>query len=230
MKNILEAKPVEEVILREKKVISYIDKNDIYDKEILNIGCGWGWFEIQASKLGAKHITGIEPTEDGIATAVKHVVKDNVSFKIASGIDLPFEDESFDTVTSWEVLEHIPRKTEEKMFSEINRVLRKGGVFYMSTPRATFISKVMDPAWWLIGHRHYSLEQLRTFGNNNGLELVEYNTFADFWELSYTINEYIAKWIFRRGPFMKEWFENKVDQELESDTGRSSIWCKFKKI
>lgn len=43
-----------------------------------------------------------------------------------SGTDLPFEPESFDYVTSFDVLEHIPSKQREKFIAECARVAKKG--------------------------------------------------------------------------------------------------------
>ena len=74
-------------------------------------------------------------------------------------------------MTSWEVLEHIPKDTEKKMFNEVNRVLKPGGIFYISTPYNNVISNIFDPAWWLIGHRHYSLEKVKKYAQDAGFEI-----------------------------------------------------------
>jgi SAM-dependent methyltransferase len=52
---------------------------------------------------------------------------------------LGFEDESFDVVISMEVIEHI---AEQSVFlEEIKRVLRRNGVFILSTPERNFYDK-----------------------------------------------------------------------------------------
>jgi SAM-dependent methyltransferase len=45
-------------------------------------------------------------------------------------VQLPFESASFDCVTSFGVLEHVPRDSDS--LREIRRVLRPGGVFYVT--------------------------------------------------------------------------------------------------
>ncbi len=57
---------------------------------------------------------------------------DNVTFKQCSVPPLPFDDESFDCVISFQVIEHI--KKDRLFVEEVCRVLKKGGVFIVSTP------------------------------------------------------------------------------------------------
>ena len=51
---------------------------------------------------------------------------------VASALDLPFEDGSFDTVTSTEVLEHVPDPL--RALKEMHRVLRQDGVLIITVP------------------------------------------------------------------------------------------------
>ena len=155
MKNITKVKPTEILHGRLLFSINFVSDLDIKDKKILDIGCGYGWFELNAIKRGCSNIIGTEITENDLQTAKENINNIKVQLKKGSAIDLNFHNKQFDTVVSWEVLEHIPKQTENKMFSEINRVLKNNGVFYLSTPFSNLFSDILDPAWWLIGHRHY---------------------------------------------------------------------------
>ena len=53
-------------------------------------------------------------------------------FVLGSADNLPFEDESFTTVSMLDVLEHVPNP--EKSLSEIDRVLKPGGYLIISVP------------------------------------------------------------------------------------------------
>lgn len=54
---------------------------------------------------------------------------ENVRFEEGNAVDLPFEDESFDAVTSNYVYHNISGKNKQKLLLETLRVLKKGGVF-----------------------------------------------------------------------------------------------------
>lgn len=160
MKNILHVKPSQPLEGREKFSFSFVDKKDLKGKNILDIGCGYGWFEYHSIKKGILKICGIEYRDIDLKTAKKYLKSRKIELSVGSAIDLPFKDNQFDTVVSWEVIEHIPQNTENVMLSEIYRVLKKNGTAYISTPNNTFLSNIFDPAWWLTGHRHYSISNL----------------------------------------------------------------------
>ena len=54
------------------------------------------------------------------------------AFVLSRGEQLPFADESFDLITAYLVLEHLPEP--ERAFHEYARVLRPGGCFCFKTP------------------------------------------------------------------------------------------------
>ena len=230
MKNIIEEKPTDELHGRALYNAQFIAVNDIKDKVMLNIGSGFGWFELNLEKRGAKKIVGLEISEKNLETAKKYIKNNKISFKVGSAIKLPFENNSFDTIASWEVIEHIPKNTENKMFQEINRVLKDGGVFYISTPLNFFFSKIFDPAWWLIGHRHYAKNKLIFLGKNNGFEIEKLILNGGWWEIIGMLNLYISKWIFRRKPFFEDFINRKQDIEFKKEKGFTNIFIKFKKI
>lgn len=88
--------------------------------------------------MGIDHIWGIELSEKDLATAKMGVKSKKVTFGKGSAISLPFEDDFFDCVVSWDVIEHIPPNTEMQMLKEISRVLKRGGAVYLSTPYRSF--------------------------------------------------------------------------------------------
>src|SRR5207302_6093633 len=104
---------------------------DLRGKDVLELGCGYGWFSLNAVDRGVRSYTGIEPTAGSLATAVKYVTARNAQFKVADALQLPFDARSFDTVVCWEVLEHVPQGGDLRIFMEVQRVLRTGGAFYL---------------------------------------------------------------------------------------------------
>jgi ubiquinone/menaquinone biosynthesis C-methylase UbiE len=230
MKNILNQKPSLELNGRLRESVSFASDLDLQNKNVLDIGCGFGWFELNALNRGIKKITGTEISEDDLKTAKENVINEKVDFKVASALDLPFEDNSFDTVVSWEVIEHIPKNTEDKMFSEVKRVLKPNGVFYLSTPHKSFFSNIFDPAWWLIEHRHYEIDELKKFAENNGFEVLDFKIKGGFWSLFSSLNMYLSKWIFKRKPILESYFVGRENVEYGKENGFVDVFIKFRKI
>ena len=226
MKNLTNEKPQDQLYGRPKWIIESIDLEDFQDKDILNIGCGFGWFEYNMAPF-VKSIIGVEPDEKGLQTAKRNINIENVDFQIGDALKLPFEDSVFDTVVSWEVIEHIPKNTEKLMINEISRVLKSGGVFYLSTPYKSFRSCVFDPAWLLTGHRHYSFKKMREIIENSGvMYIVKMLSRGGFISIMNVINLYISKWIFRRPPFLKDYFSNLENDEWKKNSGYATLYVK----
>ncbi len=228
MKNILSETQETDLHARLLASVRFVKNEDIANKTILDMGCGYGWCIINFLSRNAKHITGIEHTEEAIRTARSTIQDSRVSFEISSATSLPFPNESFDTIVCWEVLEHIPPDTESKLYAEAYRVLKSGGTLYLSTPYNSLISKILDPAWWLIKHRHYSKKQMEQFGKNAGLTPTTLFTRGKLWDAFSTLNMYFAKWIFHRKPFFQTTLRKKTDPEY-FQTGYIDIFAKYVK-
>lgn len=229
MKNVLNDNPKNIGNGRLKYTLNkFVSKKDIKNKSVLDIGCGYGWFELFSLKHGVKKIVGTEITDIDLETARKHIKNKKVVFDVASAIELPYKNSTFDTVVSWEVLEHIPKNTEQTMFSEVSRVLNKNGSFYLSTPYASYIARFFDPAWWIAGHRHYTKKQLLTFAEKAGFKIVTIEVRGNWWQVASILNMYASKWIFRRKTFLSNFIHERVDKGYEQE-GFMSLFVHMKK-
>ncbi|MDA1338527.1 MAG: class I SAM-dependent methyltransferase [bacterium] len=231
MKNTLNVRKDFEIYGSRLGRINFISKLDIKEKVILDVGCGYGWFLNYALSQGAKEIVGLEISDQDLHTARESIRDEKIFFKKGTAISIPYPDKYFDSVTAWEVIEHIPPKLELKMFEEVARVLKSGGVFYLSTPYKSFLSIVFDPAWWLVQHRHYSVEDLKRFGlDNNNFKVHDYKILGRIFSLLLNLNMYFSKWILKRDPIHKEFFRKMSSREYLEDKGYLTIMCKFIKI
>lgn len=88
---------------------------------------------------------------------------------VADACHLPLRSEIADCVIFTDVVEHLPRGKEREAFSEIFRILRSGARAVISTPSATPLFKVLDPSWYISGHRHYSIPSLIEMIEESGL-------------------------------------------------------------
>jgi 2-polyprenyl-3-methyl-5-hydroxy-6-metoxy-1,4-benzoquinol methylase len=230
LKNITEEKPTDVLYGRTLFSTYFVSIDDIHNKTVLDIGCGFGWFELYLLRRGVKRVFGVERTQRDIVTVNKYVQDDRAEFIIGDAIQLPFPDGIFDTVVAWDVIEHIPGKAEGLMFHEVSRVLKDNGVLYLSTPNNSIIGKLCDPAWWLIGHRHYSVQTLSSFGKEAYFITVSTKIKGAWWEIIGIINLYISKWIFRRKPFFKSFYQKMQDKEYWRENGFTTIFMKFIKV
>ena len=228
MRNLVDARPTRDLHGRLAWSREFVEVEACADRDVLDIGCGFGWFELLALDRGARSVTGVEPTDADLATARKHLQDDRVNLCLGSALDVPFADASFDTVVCWEVLEHIPREAEPRAFAEFHRVLRPGGALYLSTPHDAPLPKLADPAWWLIGHRHYSRAQLVAFASGAGFAIERLEARGRSWEIVQMLNLYVAKWVFRRDPFFAASLRSRVDRDW-SQPGFSNLFLRARK-
>jgi SAM-dependent methyltransferase len=97
---------------------------------ILDLGCGRNRLHgDDRSCAPGSTVFGVDP--DIAALASNSVIEHRV---VGSGEELPFRSGSFDVVASAWVLEHLDHPG--LAFSEVHRVLRKGGSFVFLTPNA----------------------------------------------------------------------------------------------
>ena len=201
------------------KKLKIIKENITVKDSLLDVGCGTGFCLLE---FDVKVKAGIDPSVKLVEQCDK-----SCNCIVGKGEELPFEDNSFDTVVSWEVLEHIPNNKEDSMFKEVFRVLKPNGFFYLSTPNKSVLSNIFDPAWWLINHRHYNKRKLIKVANRNGFSAENITLRGGLWEIIGINNLYIAKWIFRRNPFFEKYISKKQNKEYKKQ-GFTNIFCKFR--
>lgn len=98
---------------------------------VLDVGCGLGGpCRMLADEFDC-HVTGLDLSKEYIRTAIglsKLVKLDHkTKFIVGDAVNLPFQDHSFDLVWTQHVQMNIPDKN--RFYSEIQRVLKPGGVF-----------------------------------------------------------------------------------------------------
>lgn len=179
-------------------------------KKILDIGCSFGWFEKLALEAGAKEIIGIEPNEKDLRQAKKDVPR--ATFINGSLPHLPFPDNHFEMAVLFDVLEHLPNRSENEAVKEISRVVKRGGKLIVSVPNRHWFSTLFDPAWYF-GHRHYQTDQIKKFFKNNGFKVVKIDYGGGYWETFSLLLFYLGKKIFRRDLIFKKFFTRKTTDD-----------------
>lgn len=122
-------------------------------ERILDVGSGYGAFVLTARQKGFD-ASGLEIESFDIACARERLTiqepqaqAENV-FVQGSALSLPFPDESFDVVTFWNVIEHLP--DYRQALSEAVRVLKRGGWIAIEAPNyAAFRQEAHYHVPWL---------------------------------------------------------------------------------
>jgi len=103
---------------------------------VLDVGCAYGLMLEKFPKLFEKY--GLDVSEYAIAEARKRL--GDAMLKVGEAEDfLPFPDDYFDVVICNDVIEHLEQPIVA--LQNIKRVLKKGGILYLSTPNLTSLRK-----------------------------------------------------------------------------------------
>jgi SAM-dependent methyltransferase len=98
-------------------------------RTLLDVGGGPGYFAAAFADAGVRYL-GVEPDPGEMHAAGPVVAADTGTFVRASGMALPFADDSVDICLSSNVAEHVPRPWQ--LGAEMLRVTRPGGLAVLS--------------------------------------------------------------------------------------------------
>jgi len=125
-------------IRRARFAQKYIKASD----HVLDIGCGDG-FLTNAISAFCQRVIGIDNSLTGISLARDRVDNAKVALLISSASNLPFKDDTFDIITLFEVIEHIPAESVKNTVEEIKRVLKDGGKIIVTTPNSRNLQNII---------------------------------------------------------------------------------------
>lgn len=187
-----QASRVQKAVRMIKTLEDYFGKDHLSSLIVLDIGSSTG---IITNSLAPhfKKIVGIDIDQGAVEHAQKTYSKDNLTFKLGDSMKLDFPANTFDIVICAQIYEHVPNP--QKLFTEIYRVLKPGGVCYLAA-----VNKL-----WPI-EPHYSLPFLaimpkflaNIFVKLTGKAESYYETLLSYWKLKsltkdFKINEYTEK-------------------------------------
>jgi len=110
-------------------VIEDFTARPLKDLSLLDVGGSTGIIDNYLSNFFGK-VVGIDIDRAAINHAGETYKKENLEFRLADALSLPFPADSFDVVICSQVYEHVP--DPRRMFEEIFRVLKRGGVCYFA--------------------------------------------------------------------------------------------------
>jgi|TARA_B110000261_G_C13090299_1_gene359650 ubiquinone/menaquinone biosynthesis C-methylase UbiE len=198
---------------------AYYEAKNIVKGNVLEIGTGEGYGVKEIAPLVDK-LTTIDQFESNVDFSKF----DNAEFVKMTVPKLDFEDNTFDTVFSFQVIEHIDNDSE--YLKEISRVLKTGGKFICTTPN---IKTTLSRNPW--HYREYTKDELKDLmlnffssvdakgvhGNEKVMEYYEINKANihkimrfDIFNLQYNLPRKSLQWAY---DFMNKRNRNKMHKE-----------------
>jgi len=111
---------------------------DVRGRQVLDVGCGRGYTGDLVRKLGGRY-TGVD------------FVVSRRGIRMAQGdaAALPFADATFDVAMCFDAFEHFPEP--DRAAAEFRRVLKPGGVFFLSAPNYGNVAGVVKQVYEGLG-------------------------------------------------------------------------------
>jgi ubiquinone/menaquinone biosynthesis C-methylase UbiE len=117
----------------------YFALNFVSQKVVLDVACGTGYGTELISKT-ADLVVGVDVSRDALTYAMNHYGKTHIGFVLADARNLPFQGSAFDTVVSFETIEHLIHP--EVFLQEIRSILKLGGKLIVSTPNRKITTSI----------------------------------------------------------------------------------------
>ncbi len=154
-----------------KKKLKLINSCQAESKTLLDVGCGTGDF-FQAAQQNNWQVTGIEPNEQARSIANKKN-KDSV-FDVDKFLKL--EPKSFDVITLWHVLEHLPNLEDD--IAIFKKLLKPSGTLIIAVPNYKSYDAQYYKEFWAAydvpRHLwHFNKASMSKLVNKVSLELVK---------------------------------------------------------
>jgi len=145
-------------------------------KQLLDVGCGAGMF-VRTALDGGWDSYGVEPS-----SYASEIAKRNLGYRVHTGFlhSSAFDTISFDVITLWYVLEHVPDPMN--ILAHSYKLLRPGGTIFIAVPNARYILLRRRLLQVLTGtpgsvhaHEHlyhYTSRTLKAFLDKVGFEFI----------------------------------------------------------
>jgi 2-polyprenyl-3-methyl-5-hydroxy-6-metoxy-1,4-benzoquinol methylase len=117
----------DEIRLRAQRVLLELNALGLHDPEILEVGCGTGWFAEKLARFGK--ITGVDISPKAIEAARARLPQ--CEFVCADFCKVGYPRHAFDVVVCLETLFYV--EDPAHFVAELSRVLRPGGILLLTT-------------------------------------------------------------------------------------------------
>jgi 2-polyprenyl-3-methyl-5-hydroxy-6-metoxy-1,4-benzoquinol methylase len=165
----------------------YLDRLAHYTRpgRLIDIGAATGFFLGLARQRGWE-VAGIEPSEYAASLARSK----GLDVRTAVAGSCQFPQASFDAITMWDVIEHIP--DPRRAFSSVATFLKPGGLIALNTPNSeSLVARALKTKWHLVvppEHLNlFSKKSLRRLLEDHGFELLEMRSIGKRFTVKYVL-------------------------------------------
>lgn len=163
---------------RRKVILNVLDSLPLKkgNSKILDAGCGTG-YNLKIFQ-GYGNSSGCDISEQAISFCQKRGLKSIIQADVQK---MPFKNSSFDLVTLLDVLDHQSIKSDLDVLLEVQRILRKGGYFLLTSPAFNFLYSRHDLAFHTRErYTRKSLKEKLEKANFSVLRMSYFNLFLFF--------------------------------------------------
>jgi len=161
-------------------------------EKLLDIGAATGFF-LKIARSRGYEVSGIEISD----YAASMGRKDGLNITTGTIQTVPLENNKFDVVTMWDVIEHLHNPKGD--LSKINSRLKKGGILAINTPDCgSLYARLLGSKWHLLvppEHIYYfNKNSLKLILEKTGFEVIGFSKIGKKFTLEYVFHM-LAKWL-----------------------------------
>lgn len=146
---------------------------DFAGKDVLDLGCGYGWHSVYAAMQGARSVIACDISEKMIQKAMEINSMDNIEYRVEAFEDSDFPKASFDVVIASLMLHYLP--SYEDFLQKVHAWLRPGGILLFNVEHPVFTSRG-DEDWYYDDQGnilHYPVDNYFIEGSRSAVFLGE---------------------------------------------------------
>ncbi len=138
--------------------LSQLEKYNVKKNNLLEIGCGNGFFLKEAKRQGYKNVYGVEPGKKSVDKALPDIKK-NITIDIFR--EGQFKADFFDVITCFQTFDHIP--DPNSFLKESYRILKKDGIIlFLNHDEGAILNRVLGERSPIIDIEHMYLFNKKT--------------------------------------------------------------------
>lgn len=167
----------------------YLKKSELFlpsKERLLEIGCGEGFFLIEALKQGFKEVYGIEPSEDAVEKSLPKVRKNIINDFFQPGL---FKANYFDVICFFQTLDHVINPN--LFLKTCYKILKKNGIVFCITHNTDSIfTKILGEKSPIFDIEHvylFNKKTLRQIFKKNKFRIIGVFDIANEYSLDYWV-------------------------------------------